>query len=324
MAYTDEDYQKYQWQLANDNGTYTGSPSGTVAVQTPSPAPTRTAIGGNITGAYGTKGIVTRELPTSSNVDRVVKIVDEGVAPEQEEAPLTYEQKMGNAQAQMDDLYQQIMNYGSYSYDANNDSLYQFYKDQYINNGQRAMQDTMGQAAGLTGGYGSTYAESAAQQQYNNYLQQLNAIIPELEQNAYSRWSNGLSQLQNMYSMTGDYYNNLYAQQQADYQRLLADLQLKILPSEEDMLNAGFSAEEIAYWQKKLKSSGSGSKKKDDPSKRLADDIAAGYKNGLPLDSSTLDTLIGDNASTNDYSGADPGKVKDYLSSDYKWTYSRK
>lgn len=170
--------------------------------------------------------------------------------------------KMDAANAQMTDLYNKIMGYGPYSYDPNSDSLYQFYKDQYINNGKRAMQDTMGQAAGLTGGYGSTYAESAAQQSYNNYLQQLNAMVPELEQNAYNRWSNGLSQLQTQYGLTGDYYNQLYAQQQADYQRLLADLQLKILPSEEDMLNAGFSAEEIAYWQKKLKSSGSGSKKK--------------------------------------------------------------
>ena len=42
------------------------------------------------------------------------------------------------------------------------------------------MKDTMGQAAALTGGYGSSYAESSAQQQYDAYLQQLGDIVPEL------------------------------------------------------------------------------------------------------------------------------------------------
>ena len=56
---------------------------------------------------------------------------------------------------QMDDLLNKITMRGPFSYDPTNDPLYNIYKDRYIMNGQRAMQDTMGQAAALTGGYGN-------------------------------------------------------------------------------------------------------------------------------------------------------------------------
>ena len=42
----------------------------------------------------------------------------------------------------------------------------------------------MGQAAALTGGYGSTYGEQVGQQAYNAYLQNLNDIVPQLQQQA--------------------------------------------------------------------------------------------------------------------------------------------
>ena len=46
----------------------------------------------------------------------------------------------------------------AFSYDLNADALYRQYRDQYIRQGRRAMEDTMGAAAGLTGGYGNSYA----------------------------------------------------------------------------------------------------------------------------------------------------------------------
>ena len=48
------------------------------------------------------------------------------------------------------------MNRPDFQYDANGDALYRHYKDQYTELGKRAMQDTMGQAAALTGGDGSS------------------------------------------------------------------------------------------------------------------------------------------------------------------------
>ena len=74
----------------------------------------------------------------------------------------------------------QILNREKFSYDLNGDALYQQYKDQYTTQGKLAMMDTMGQAAVMTGGYGSSYAQTAGQQAYQSYLQQLNDVVPEL------------------------------------------------------------------------------------------------------------------------------------------------
>lgn len=92
-------------------------------------------------------------------------------------------------QQQLDDLYQQITGRQPFSYDAEGDALYQKYKEQYQALGKQAMADTMGQAAALTGGYGSTYGQSVGQQQYDAYLRQLTDKIPELQQAAYGRYT---------------------------------------------------------------------------------------------------------------------------------------
>lgn len=72
------------------------------------------------------------------------------------------------------DLYGQITNRPQFSYDPNSDPLYQSAKNQFVQNGRRAMEDTMGQAAGLTGGYNSSYAQNVGQQSYNDYMLKLN------------------------------------------------------------------------------------------------------------------------------------------------------
>ena len=47
----------------------------------------------------------------------------------------------------------------------------------------------MGKAAALTGGYGNTYAQTAGQQSYEAYMQQLGSVIPELYDRAYDRYT---------------------------------------------------------------------------------------------------------------------------------------
>lgn len=85
-------------------------------------------------------------------------------------------------------LYDQIMNRPAFSYDASRDPLYQKYRDAYIRDGQRAMQDSMGAAAALTGGYGNSWASTAGYQAYGEYLKALNDKLPELEKNARERY----------------------------------------------------------------------------------------------------------------------------------------
>ena len=104
-------------------------------------------------------------------------------------------------QSQIDDYMNQIINRDPFSYDFNSDALYQLYKDNYIQQGQMAMMDTMGQAAAMTGGYGNSYAQTVGQQAYNQQLNQLNDVIPELYQMAFDRYAYEGQQLQDAYNM---------------------------------------------------------------------------------------------------------------------------
>lgn len=106
-----------------------------------------------------------------------------------------------NYKEQLSGLYNQIMNRPKFTYDLNGDMLYQQYKDQYQTAGKQAMQDTMGQAAALTGGYGSSYAATAGSQAYQGYLQKLNSIIPNLYDRAYSAYQDQGTALQNQYAL---------------------------------------------------------------------------------------------------------------------------
>ena len=60
----------------------------------------------------------------------------------------------------------------------------------------------MGKGAALTGGYDSTYAQSAAQQAYHGYLQQLASLLPELEENARKRYEAEGDAAQQRYELT--------------------------------------------------------------------------------------------------------------------------
>ena len=81
-----------------------------------------------------------------------------------------------------------VMSNGRFSYNADSDKLFGQYKDSYEKAGQKAMEDTVGNASLLTGGYANSYAVSAGQQAYNEYMQKLSDKIPELEQRAYERY----------------------------------------------------------------------------------------------------------------------------------------
>lgn len=80
--------------------------------------------------------------------------------------------------ARANSLADQLQNRGEFRYNPADDPLWQGMKDQYVQGGQRAMEDTMGQAAALTGGYNSSYAQSVGQQQYNDFMTKLTAQLP--------------------------------------------------------------------------------------------------------------------------------------------------
>lgn len=154
--------------------------------------------------------------------------------------------------AELDSLYDQITNRKPFQYDLNQDALYQQYKEQYQRLGRTAMQDTMGQAASLTGGYGSTYAEQVGQQTYNAYLQSLNDIVPELYDRAYGRYQDEGQDLYNRYGIVSDRESMDYSKYRdtvSDYYNDLADAR----SSYDSEWNKDYTqwSDQLSYWQQK-------------------------------------------------------------------------
>ncbi|NMD37599.1 MAG: hypothetical protein GYA87_02830 [Christensenellaceae bacterium] len=81
-----------------------------------------------------------------------------------------------------------LLNRKAFSYNKDDDAQYKNYRAKAIREGKIAMEDTLGQAASLSGGLSNSYAVSAAQQQYNNNLNQLQNIIPQLYAKALERY----------------------------------------------------------------------------------------------------------------------------------------
>lgn len=115
-------------------------------------------------------------------------------------------------EAEIQGILSDISNRKGFSYDMNEDKMYQQYRDQYIREGQRVMKDTEAQTAALTGGYGSTYGAIAAQQGYDNYLAGLNDVVPQLEQQAYGRYTDELADKYNQLGAYQTEENRLYGQ----------------------------------------------------------------------------------------------------------------
>lgn len=141
---------------------------------------------------------------------------------------------------QLKDLYDKIINRKDFSYDVNSDALYNQYKDQYVTLGKQAMQDTMGQAAALTGGYDSTYAQGAAQQQYDAYLQRLGDVVPDLYDKAYDRYRQEGTDMMQQYQMLGGLRDTEYNRYQDDYNRYMDKLQ-QLQQREGDLYKRGYT-----------------------------------------------------------------------------------
>ena len=87
----------------------------------------------------------------------------------------------------IDALLNQILTRDKFSYDAASDPLYQQYAQMYQREGDRAMKETLAEAAAGAGGM-NTYAITAAQQANSYHNSQLNDRIPELYQLAYNMY----------------------------------------------------------------------------------------------------------------------------------------
>ena len=111
----------------------------------------------------------------------------------QQQAPGAYQSGYG---AQIDALLAKLDSRPGFQYDLQGDALYRQYQQQYQKQGKAAMEDTVGTAAGLTGGYGSSYATTAGSQAYQAYLSKMQDVVPSLYAAAYSRYQDEGSALE--------------------------------------------------------------------------------------------------------------------------------
>lgn len=172
---------------------------------------------------------------------------------------------------QLQALYDQIEGREAFSYDPEEDEAYRRYARLYAAQGAAAMEDTMGQAASLTGGYGSSYAQAVGQQAYDRYLGELATLVPELRQAAlaeyrqegqaltdrynmlnqqekagYDRWQDRVAQWQKALSEAQSSYEDVSAQDEKAYQAMLKHYADKA-EQERKLSAAGAKLEDSGY-----------------------------------------------------------------------------
>lgn len=155
---------------------------------------------------------------------------------------------------------EQLLARENFQYSYEKDPLYRQYEQLYTQNAHNASADAAAQAVALTGGYGSSYAASAAQQAYQQQIGALNNVLPTLyslaldtynsggdeivsrleqlnsqEQNAQTLYEKQLSDYYTRLAQKGEAYNDAYAQDYGQYQDHLSRL---------DTLHSYYSAQE--------------------------------------------------------------------------------
>lgn len=193
------------------------------------------------------------------------KIKGEGLT--QYEQTSNYAQYLPKSTAQqLDEILEQIKGKKPFEFDLDGDAFYQQYKEKFGKNAQLAMEDVMAQATALTGGYGNSYAQTVGQQAYQQQMDRLNDIVPEVyarqraeydaEKDDLYRQLSLLSQQEALeYSRDQDAYNReLYesekaeaeakAQQDKAYELALTMLKSGMMPSEGVLSASGLSSED--------------------------------------------------------------------------------
>ena len=194
-------------------------------------------------------------------------------------------------QPQIDLAMEKVLNRPAFQYNVNEDALYQQYKDRYTQMGRAAMTDSMGQAAALTGGYGSTYGQRVGQQTYDQYMQGLTDKIPELyqlamekydrdyaydkdrlsvldaaDQRDYGRWGDNMNLWQNDRNYQAGRYDTdasmAMATGEAMFTRLSALIAMGYQPTADELAAAGMTQEQADAMKKKRGGGGGGGRRR--------------------------------------------------------------
>lgn len=147
-----------------------------------------------------------------------VRAAENAVGQWEAQKPGAYESKYSQ---QIESILKDILNREEFSCNLNADPLYQQYREQYIQNGKKAMMDTVGQATALTGGYANSYAVNAGTQAYDEYLNDLNSVALDLRDRAYDKYNDEgdrlLEDITLLRSLDGDDYDKYLARLEGYY-----------------------------------------------------------------------------------------------------------
>lgn len=185
---------------------------------TPGPATTMGASSGSSGGNAQTNSSGYGNYEASDAMTQAEALLQQHMA----NKPGEYQSQYGD---QIEQLIGQITGRGPFTYDVNADALYQQLTDQYVQQGRMAMMDTMGQAAALTGGYGSSYGQSVGQQAYQQHLQGLTEMVPDLYQMALNQYLQEGEALYDQVSLLGAQDEQAYGRHRDSVDDYYAELQ---------------------------------------------------------------------------------------------------
>lgn len=105
------------------------------------------------------------------------------------------------AEVKADKVLESIVNKQPFTFSPDKDGTYQAFKKEYQALGEKTKASTLGDVGALTGGNVADYAQMAAQQAQNTYMQQMGTILPALEEAAYRRYLGQAQQQQSNYGL---------------------------------------------------------------------------------------------------------------------------
>lgn len=160
---------------------------------------------------------------TKPTTPTVSSAVASAMAKLQELRKKTYTDPYGD---DLNRMIEEFNNRKAFDYQLNTDQLFLNAREQYMQQGQKAMRDAMGAAATMTGGYGNSYASQVGNQAYQQYLQELNNSIPEFYGSALDRYNAEGQQMLDKINLKDAQRKDDYAMWEAQYLRDLENAAL--------------------------------------------------------------------------------------------------
>lgn len=150
-----------------------------------------------------------------------VQTAQQNLAAVQQNKPQTYNSKYGPA---LDNILAEINGQQDFNYSFDGDEMFKYYTDLYTQNAKQGAANAMGQAVGLTGGYGNSWASAQANQAYQQAILPLYDRGMDLRDRAYQEYKDKQSGLKDQAALLMDLDATDYGRHRDTVQDFYADL----------------------------------------------------------------------------------------------------